>query len=159
MMAKVLIVYYSATGNTGKMAELIEQGVGAEGVDVVRKKVEDTEASELLDYDGIIIGSPTYYGSMAWQVKKLLDDSVKYHGKLDGKIGAAFTSAANIGGGNETTIMDILKAMLIHGMIIQGDSKGDHYGRVAVGAPDDRVTGQCRSAGVRLARLVKKMTK
>ena len=156
-MARVLIVYYSATGNTEKMALAIEQGIKAEGVDVVKKRVEDTDAKELLDYDGVVMGSPTYYGSMAWQLKKLLDDSVKYHGRFDGKVGAAFTSSANIGGGNETTIMDILKAMLIHGMIVQGDSEGDHYGRVAIGAPDGRVTGQCRSAGARLAGLVKKV--
>lgn len=38
----------------------------------------------------------------------LFDESVKIHGKLDGKVGAAFSSAANIAGGNETTILDII---------------------------------------------------
>lgn len=156
-MAKVLIAYYSRTGNTARMSELIEQGLKSGGVDVVRKRVQDTTADELLDYDGIIAGSPTYYGSMAWELKKLLDESVKLHGRLDGKVGGAFTSSANIGGGNETTILDIINAWLIHGMIVQGDSQGDHYGRVSVGAPDARVESQCKRFGERFAALVKKV--
>ncbi len=63
---------------------------------------------------------------MAAEIKKFIDESVKFHGKLEGKVGGAFSSSAQIGGGNETTIMDILKTLLIHGMIIQGSSKGDH---------------------------------
>ena len=98
---------------------------------------------------------PVYYGSMAAPIKKLFDDSVKFHTKLDGRIGGAFASSANIGGGNETTILDILNAMLIHGMIIQGDPKGDHYGPVSIGAPDERSQKQCLRYGERFARLVK----
>lgn len=154
-MARVLIVYYSRTGNTERMANLIAEGVKAGGAEVTLKRVQDCEPQELLDYDGIISGSPTYYGSMAWEMKKLLDDTVRFHGKLDGKAAGAFTSAANIGGGNETTILDMLNAWLIHGMIVQGDPQGDHYGRVSISAPDDRVENQCRRMGERFAALVK----
>jgi len=158
-MPKVLIVYYSRSGNTEKMARLIEEGlVSAGGVEVAVKRVQDTSIEEFLDYDGIIAGSPTYYGSMAWELKKLFDESVKFHSKLDGKPGAAFTSAANIGGGNETTILDIQNAFLIHGMVVQGDPQGDHYGRVSINAPDDRVAKQCRRTGERFAALVKKIS-
>ena len=156
-MAKVLVVYYSRSGNTEKMAKLVAEGVASDGVDVTLKRVENTSPDELLNYDGIISGSPTYYGSMAWEMKKLLDDSVKFHGELDGKVAAAFTSAANIGGGNETAILDMLNGWLIHGMIVQGDPQGDHYGRVSINAPDDRVTSQCRRMGERFAALVKKV--
>jgi len=157
-MSKALVVYYSQSGNTRKMAESISEGIKKEGLEVALKDVKDVGASELLQYDAIAIGSPTYYGSMAAEVKKLFDDSVKFHGKLDGKIGAAFASSANIGGGNETTILDILNAMLIHGMIIQGDHSGDHYGPVAIGAPDARSIKECLRYGCRIARLVKKCT-
>jgi NAD(P)H dehydrogenase (quinone) len=78
---------------------------------------------------------------------------VKYHGQLEGKVGAAFSSAANIGGGNETTILAILHSMLIHGMILRGNSKGDHYGPVSINAPDSRVERQCRELGRRVAEL------
>ena len=103
-MPKVLIGYYSKTGNTQKMAKAIEESIKEEGLEVVNKKIGDIAADELLDYEAIVLGSPTYYGTLAWPIKKLLDQSVKFHGKLKGKIGAAFTSAANIGGGNETAI-------------------------------------------------------
>ncbi len=157
-MAKVLVIYYSQTGNTKKMAESIAEGIKKEGADAVLKDVQDVKVDELLKYEGIVIGSPTYYGTMSAQIKQLLDDSVKFHGKLDGKVGAAFSSSANIGGGNETTILDILNAMLIHGMIIQGDPSGDHYGAVSIGAPDNRSTKQCLRLGSRIAKLVKKIS-
>ena len=154
---KVLVIYYSQTGNTKKMARMIADGVKVEGVKVELKNAEEVKARELLSADGIIVGSPTYYGSMAYQIKQLFDESVEFHGELDGKVGAAFSSSANIGGGNETTILDILNAMLIHGMVIQGDASGDHYGPVAIGVPDSRSSKQCRRLGQRVARLVKKL--
>jgi len=154
-MAKALVIYYSRTGNTKKMAGSVAEGIKNEGMEVVIKEAKDVDAAELLKYDAIAIGSPTYYGSMASEIKNLLDESVKFHGKLDGKVGAAFASSANVGGGNETTILDILDAMLIHGMIIQGDPQGDHYGAVAIGAPDSRATKQCIRLGSRVAKLVK----
>jgi NAD(P)H dehydrogenase (quinone) len=155
-MAKVLVVYYSKSGNTKKMAEMIAESIKKEGIEAALKDVSDVKVDELLEYDAIIIGSPTYYGTMAAEIKKLFDQSVKFHGKLDGKIGGAFASSANIAGGNETTILDILNAMLIHGMIIQGDYAGDHYGPVAIGAPDARATKECLRYGSRIAKLVKK---
>ncbi len=121
------------------------------------KEVKDTAPDDLLKFDTIVIGSPTYYGTMSAEIKKLFDESVKFHGKLEGKVGAAFSSSANIGGGNETTILDILSAMLIHGMIIRGDSQGDHYGPVAIGAPDARAVKQCVRLGSRVAQLTKKL--
>lgn len=156
-MGKALIVYYSRSGNTKKMAESIREGMEKEGLEAVVKDVGDTAADELLEYDAVIIGSPTYYGTMAAAIKKLIDDSVKFHGRLEGKVGAAFASSGNLAGGNETTILDILNAMLIHGMIIQGDPQGDHYGPVAVGAPDARAVKECLRLGSRAARLVKKL--
>ncbi len=156
-MAKVIIIYYSRTGNTQKMAELIKEGVKKEGMEVTVKDVQKVSAGELLDYDGIILGSPTYYGSMACQVKKLLDETVEFHSKLEGKVGAAFSSSANIAGGNETAVLDILNAMLIHGMIIQGDSLGDHYGPVSIGGPDIRSSNECLRLGSRVAKLVKRL--
>lgn len=157
-MARILVAYYSVSGHTKKMAELIVEGIKKEEtVDVALKNVEEVKVEELLDYQGIVIGSPVYYGSMAAIIKKLFDESVKFHTKLDGKVGGAFASSANIGGGNETTILDILNAMLIHGMIVQGDPKGDHYGPVSIGAPDERSQKQCVRYGERMAKLVKKI--
>jgi NAD(P)H dehydrogenase (quinone) len=156
-MAKVLVVYYSRSGNTEAMARLIAEGAESEGVAVECKKVEDTTIDDLLTVDGIVMGSPTYYGTMAAEIKKLLDESVKYHGKLEGKVGAAFSSSGGVGGGNETTVMDITRALMIHGMIVQGEPSGDHYGPVAVGKPDERSSKECKKRGARVARLVKRL--
>lgn len=157
-MPKILIIYYSKTGNTKKMAEMISQGAASEKeIDVEIKSVEEVNVDELLKADGIIIGSPTYYGTMCWEIKKLFDDSIKFHGGLDGKVGAAFSSSGNIGGGNESTITDIIKSLLIHGMIIHGDPAGDHYGPAAILNPDERVKKSCLRLGQRVAVLVKKL--
>lgn len=157
-MAKALVIYYSRGGNTKKMAESIVEGIKKEGIEVAIKAVSEVDVDELLKYEAIVIGSPTYYGTMSAEIKRLLDDSVKFHGKLEGKIGAAFASSANIAGGNETTILDILNAMLIHGMIIQGDPQADDYGPVAIGAPDARSVRECVRLGSRVAKLVKKLS-
>ena len=154
-MLKALIVCYSRGGNTKKMAEYIAEGIKKEKVEVDIRDVKDVTADQLLVFDAIIVGSPTYYGSMAAEIKRLFDESARFHGKLDGKIGAAFASSHQIGGGNETTILGILKAMLIHGMIVQGNWQGDHYGPVSIDFPDARVIKECIRAGSRIARLVK----
>jgi len=155
-MAKVLIVYYSRSGNTESLAAAIAKAVAAEGVDVACKKVKDVDLDELLEVDGLIVGSPTYYGTMAAEIKRLLDDSIRHHRKLDGKVGAAFASAA--ASGQETTVFSILEALLIHGMIVQGDPKGHHYGVTSVGAPDGQVLEDCGRFGQRFAALVKQIT-
>ena len=156
-MSKVLVVYYSRGGNTKKMAEFVGHSVVSAGAECEVKEVGKIKAAELRNYDGIIIGSPTYYGGMAAEIKKLLDESVSLHGKLEGRVGGAFSSSANIGGGNETTVLAIINAMLVHGMIIQGTHDGDHYGPVSIGCPDSRAEKQCTALGKRVADLLKKL--
>lgn len=152
-MAKVLVVYYSRSGNTESMAKTIAQAIARENLDVDCKKVEDVSPDELLDMDGLVVGSPTYYGTMAAEIKRFLDDSIKHHGKLDGKVGAAFASAAAMG--QETTVLSILEALLIHGMIVQGDPRGHHYGVISLGKPNEQDEQRCQRFGQRFARLVK----
>lgn len=154
---KMLICYYTRSGNTKKMAYLIQKGAMAEGIGVDTKDVKEVQVSDLLEYDAIVLGSPTYYGLPAAQIKELIDKSNKYHGKLQDKVGGAFTSSYNIGGGNETTVLALLEALLIHGMVICGDHKGDHYGPVAIEGPDERAEKICVSYGKRLAKLTKKL--
>ena len=157
-MAKAIVIYYSRSGNTKEMAQIIANAIKEADLQIDCKSVNDVKAEDLLNYDAIVIGSPTYYGHMAGPIKQLFDDIVSFHGKLDGKVGAAFTSSANIGGGNETTIMGIIEAMLIAGCVVQGDPQGDHYGPVSIGKPDERVKRQCTRRGRRIAELVKKLT-
>jgi len=157
-MAKILVVYDSKTGNTEKMAFAVAEGarqVG--GVDVVVKKVDHTSLEDLVDADGIIMGSPTYFGQMSSKLKTLIDESVKIHEKLEGKVGAAFTSSGGTATGAETTLISILQAMLVHGMIVQGRADDKHYGAAAVGNPNKNELEHCKKLGKRVASLVLKL--
>ena len=157
-MSKVLISYFSKSGNTKEMAEYIKEGLDSlSDVDVDLKKVQNTTIKDLRSSDGIIIGSPTYFGVMAREVKALMDKSIQCYGKLVGKVGGAFTSSGMIGGGNETTILSILQGLLIHGMIVQGVQKGNHYGPVSVGAPNEEVRDECLRYGKMIGALVKRL--
>jgi NAD(P)H dehydrogenase (quinone) len=158
-MAEVLVVYYSRTGNTAKMAEAIGEGAKSSGVKISVKKVGDVNLDDLLSAGGIIIGSPTYYGQMASEIKQLFDSSSPVRGQLENKVGAAFTSSGSPDGGNQTTLLSIIQAMLIHAMIVVGDpmEAGGHYGAVAVGVPDAKSLEACRLLGLRVGNLVKKL--
>ena len=158
-MAKGIVVYYSRSGNTRKMAEIIAGAMNDAGLATDCKDVGEVSIDELLASDAIVVGSPTYYGHMAAPIKEMFDNAVSHHGALDGKVGGAFSSAANIGGGNETTIMGIIEAMLISGMVVHGDPMGDHYGPVSINKPDERVIGQCKRRGRRIAQLTNKLFK
>ena len=158
-MAKILIVYYSRSGNTKQMAGMVAEGAReVESVEVDCRPVAEVTPDDLLAADGIIMGSPVYYGTMAAELKDLIDRSVKYHGKLKGKVAGAFASSGGPGGGNETTVLDLLKALLIHGMIVQGEPMGDHYGPIAVGAPDERSRQECLKLGRNVAELILRLS-
>ncbi len=158
-MPKGIVIYFSKSGNTKRMAELIAEGMKLDGISVVVKPVEETQVEELLDVEVVVIGSPTYYGTMAGEIKAFIDESVRLHGKLEGKVGGAFSSSGNIAGGGETTILTILDALLIHGMVIQGSPEDGHYGPVAIGKLDDRCKKSCVEFGRRMARLVRRVSR
>ena len=154
-MPKVLVAYHTRSGNTEEMAQRVAEGAKrVEGVEVTVRPVKEVKPDDLLEYGGIILGSPVYYGTMAAEVKQLIDESVKHHGKLAGKVGGAFATCGVAGGGSETTVLDMLNSLLVHGMIVQGDAGGPHYGPVCVGAPDEQACKQCGKLGERVARLV-----
>jgi NAD(P)H dehydrogenase (quinone) len=156
---KVLIVFDSSTGNTEKMAHAVEEGVKKAGVDPVIKHVDEASVDEVPQYQGLVLGSPVYYGLPSGKIKKFVDESVKYHGKLDGMVGGAFASAGGTHTGAETTIIAINEMLLVHGMVIQGSSAGSHYGAASVGSPNDASIEACRKLGERVGRLVKKLSK
>ncbi len=156
-MSKVCIIYHSRTGNTQKMAELVAAGAEKVGAEVARRRVEEAELEDLRVAEAVILGSPTYYGHSAGAMREFIERSVTLHGKLAGKVGGAFSSSHNIGGGNETAIRDLLDALLVHGFIIQGAANGDHYGPVSLGMPNRRVEIQCRQLGERVALLADRL--
>lgn len=158
-MVNILIIYYSRTGNTKAMAEEVAKGARDAGAEVRLKSVDEASLDDLLWAHGIIIGSPSYFGLPAAPIKKFIDDSVKVRGKLEGKVGAAFSSSYHRAGGRETTMLAILQAMLIHGMIVCGDPivTGGHYGAAANGKPDEQAKRECYELGLRVAKIAQKL--
>jgi NAD(P)H dehydrogenase (quinone) len=94
---------------------------------------------------------------MSAKLKALIDESVKVHEQLTGKVGGAFTSSGGTASGAETTLLSIVQAMLIHGMIVQGRADDKHYGVAVTGAPKKRDLAECEKLGQRVATLVLKL--
>jgi NAD(P)H dehydrogenase (quinone) len=156
-MAKILILYFSKSGNTKKLAQAVQNGVRDAGASCELRPVHAVRIAALEKYDGIILGSPTYYGQMAAEMKKFIDQSVRLHGRLSGKVGGAFTTAGGMHCGAETALLSMLEALMIHGMIVMGDAAYFHYGPAAVGAPNREALKYGRQYGRRIARLTIKL--
>lgn len=141
-MAKVLVLYYSAYGHIEKMAYAVAEGARSEGAEVTVKRVPelvseevarashykmDQEApiatpDELADYDAIIFGAGTRYGTVASQMRNFVDQTgaLWMNGALVGKTGSVFTSSATQHGGQETTILGFIPTLMHHGMVVVG---------------------------------------
>jgi len=157
---QVMVLYFSKGGNTRKLGEAIAGGVEeVEGVSAVLKKTDEVTKEDFIDSDGIIAGSPVYFGVMAAELKQVFDQFVGVRKKMEGKVGAAFATSGDITGGKETTMMSIIQTLLIYGMVIVGDpmSATGHYGTACVGAPDSRAEENGTKLGHRVAELVKKL--
>ena len=158
-MSSILVIYYSRTGHTQEMAEFIASGIRDGGAEAVLKSVDEVNVDELAGYDGVVIGSPSYYGCMAAEIKQLLDKSISVQGKLDGKVGGAFCSSARLSGGNETTVLSLLNALLVHGMVVTGGTPQFPYGPVAIHAPEEETTRkECLDYGRRVAKLATRLS-
>ena len=159
-MPKVLIAYFSHGGNVRKMAQALAQAVEQGGCQVSLKKISETSNDDLQAADGVLLGSPCYFGNMAAPVKQFLDESIPLFGQsaLEGKAAGAFASTGGIGGGGELTILALLAGLLIHGMVVQGLRKGGHFGPLAIGEPDQRVLEECQRYGQQFAKLVNKLS-
>ncbi len=159
-MIRVFVVYDSRTGNTERMALAVADGArSVKGAKIVVMKVDEAKMSDLARSDAILIGSPTYYGNMTGKMKSFIDRTNGIHGKLKGKVGGAFTSSGDTTCGAETTILAILEAMLIHGMIVQGRYDNKHYGPTAVESPSKKEIESCYELGTRVARLAATLKK
>lgn len=157
---QILVLYYSKGGNTRRLAEMVAEGAGeVEGIEVLLRHTDDVTKDEFVESAGIIAGSPVYFGSMAAPLKKVFDDFVGVRRRMENKIGAAFTTSGDPTGGKETTLLSIIQAFLIYGMIIVGDplAATGHYGVGCVGAPDSGAAENARKLGWRVATLAKKV--
>ncbi|HHY00560.1 MAG TPA: flavodoxin family protein [Methanothermobacter sp.] len=118
---------------------------------------------KLADSQGVIFGSPVYFGSMTSQLKMLIDRSrpLRFDFKLKNKVGGGISVGGSRNGGQETTISAIHQFMLIHDMIIVGDGAPlAHYGGTGVGSNINSAEGDdvgletSRNLGRRMAELI-----
>jgi multimeric flavodoxin WrbA len=144
-LPKLLIVYYSKTGHTKKMAEAIAEGAKEFGqVEVILKSVEDATNQNLLKADCIILGSPTYFRLPAWPMKKFIDESIEVYEKLHAKKGAVFSSAGDEDSG-AYCIEALKNALEEHGIEIIGD------GLLIEEEPTEEEIEKCKGFGAKIA--------
>ena len=148
------MLFDSRSGNTEAMADLVAEGArGVKGVEVVVKRIDFASHSEMGEYDGIILGSPTYEDLMTWKVKKFLDELVDAKISLENKIGGAFASTAQHGA--DQTVLSMLTYMINCKMIVAGPEFRDgRVGAVAFGEPKtEEEKAMCRGLGARVAKI------
>ena len=152
-MGNVLVLYDSKTGNTAKMAKYVAQGAGEiPDTEVRLLSVDEASADDVLWCDGVAVGSPTYVGALSWKMKRFWDEVViKAWGKIDGKIGCAFSSSGGWGGGAELTCLSLHIVLMNYGLLVFGipDYTGEaftlHYGAVVAREPKrEEEIGACR---------------
>lgn len=78
---KALVIYYSATGNTKKVADAIRESLLEEKVESTLLKVQDASGEELYDYDLVFLGSPSFQFLPAEPVMRFIKDKMKLHGE------------------------------------------------------------------------------
>ncbi len=146
---KVLVVHYSMYGHVLQLAQSVVEGVkSVAGVEAVWRRVQefaDVELDlakhehalavwkrqqdipvctldDLKEADGIIFGTPTRYGNMTAQMKRLFDGTGQLwlEGALEGKPAGVFTSTGTTHGGQETTCLTMMVPLLHLGCIIVG---------------------------------------
>ena len=159
-MVQVLILYYSRSGNTHELAKAIAEGVKqVDDAQAIVRSTSEVTKDDFLNSHGIIAGSPVYFGTMAAELKHLFDEYVIIRRKMENKVGAAFATSSDPSGGKETTLLSILQAMLIYGMIIVGDpmEATGHYGVSCTGSPDEKTKKNAAALGKRVASLAKRI--
>lgn len=125
-MTKMAIVYHSAHGHTEHIARHVLEGAQqVEGVEPHLIKAEDmgTRPNDLVDFDGFIMGSPTYLGGVSGQFKSFMDSTGRLWGKqgLKGKLAAGFTVSSLPAGDKQSTLMSMFVFAMQHGMLWVGN--------------------------------------
>ena len=188
----ILVLYYSRHGATRKMAEAIALGVeSVSGIEARLRTVPEISSEceavsdtipatgdlycsdeDLRQCAGLVMGSPTRFGTMAAPLKYYLETSsdLWMNGALINKPAAVFTSTSSLHGGQEATLLSMMVPLLHHGMILAGlpysetalldtQTGGTPYGASHVAGksgdqPVDRTELQlCQAQGKRIAEL------
>ena len=156
----LLIIYTSKNGRTGSMVEPIRQGILDGGASATARTVQEVQWDEMLAAKGIIVGTPTRFGDVDWQIKQLFDITTiqDYPGPLSGKVGGAFAGGGRPGSGAELALLSMIHILLNHGRVIQGNAHSSHYGPVMLSeSSQDEVVSICNAWGRHWADLVQRL--
>ena len=119
-MSKIVVVYHSGYGHTQRLAQSVAQGAGAELLAIdAEGNLPEGGWDTLAAADAIIMGSPTYMGSVSWQFKKFADASSKawYVQAWKDKLMAGFTASSNVNGDKLSTLHYLFTLAMQHGGI------------------------------------------
>ena len=141
-MTTILVLYYSKNGRTKKLASKIASGIEQAGAKAILRTVPEITAktnipsqplvpnqgdiyvskNDLLQCDGLALGSPTHFGNMAAPLKYFIDSltDIWLKGALVDKPACVFTSSSSMHGGQETTLLSMMLPLFHHGMCILG---------------------------------------
>jgi NAD(P)H dehydrogenase (quinone) len=162
-MGKILVQYYSETGHTKEMAELVAAGAAlVPGIEVRLRAISECTLEDVTWCDGLALGAPTHLGSIPWRVKKWWDEVLgDVWGKIDGKFGCVFSSEGGLGGGAELTCLGLMIILMNYGFLVFGlpdyvaPRHTLHYGATLPGSPRTPAEKEiCSRLGRRLGEWV-----
>ena len=164
MDARILVLYDKAGAQIEALAQAVSEGIGSiDGVEAVVRDITSATPDDLMDANGIILGSPNWNG-VTGRLKSWLDDmsGLGQEGLLEGKVGGAFTAGWGRSSGTEFTLLALLHWMLSWGMIIVGlpwtdrmAVSGSYYGATVHGTLTGDDLEQARALGSRMAQVAR----
>ena len=141
MNSTILVLYYSRGGRTAALARHAARGVESAGATARIRTVPPVaptttasdppiptdgppyaELADLVEADGLLLGSPTRFGNMAAPLKHFLDSTSELWlaGTLADRPAGVFTATSSAHGGQESTLLSMTLPLLHHGMLIVG---------------------------------------
>ena len=166
MPVSILILYDPKGPAIESLAEAVAAGVASSNSSqAVSKSIFQATTQDLLEADGLLLGSPNWSG-LTGSLKSWLDEQgdLWEEGSLSGKPGAAFTSGWGRHSGLEMTLLQLIHWMLACGMVVVGlpwsdlmRTSGSYYGATAVGGITDEDLAQARELGARVATVAAKL--
>ncbi len=164
---RILVAYHSQTGNTEKLAQAYRDGAASvEGVEVTLRKVAEFKADEIVQYDGVVVGTPIHWSNMTTDTKRFLDliGGALWKAKTtgEGRTAGVFCTGGDVAMGKDVARLSVLSAFLIMRFVVIGGVDADgafgSLGPEATTGPadpgiSDKEREQARRSGERFARL------
>ena len=167
---RLLVSYYSQTGNTEKLAVAIGKGASAvKGIAVTVKKTADVKDAEILEADGILLGTPVHWANAAAEAHRFLArvGGVLWQAKTngDGKTAGAFCTGGGVAMGKDLARLSILAAFLTMRFVVVGGVDDVGFGTMGTEATtgpadpgiSDKELEEARRFGERFAQVTLKM--